>query len=100
MTNDPNRDWLGDTDDGCQSVMAVAYQLQDLARAFDMTGNVRLADELAEASKALFDARELIKGATGKYAHQMVVQSEEATGNMMRAIFASVGASPKDSTHA
>lgn len=85
-----NREALDKLTDGPNMLIWVADELNLLAGAFYDTGNEKVADKLGSIADRVKQARKMIEAGRGEALSDAVRVSEEATGNMLRAVMAGV----------
>jgi hypothetical protein len=78
-----------------QMIISTRYHLEALSHAFRRVGNEAIADELDDAAAGLLEAKRGIDAGVSEYVNNGLRQSQEATGNMLRAVLAASGVDPK-----
>lgn len=71
-------------------VMVVSSELVSLARAFERIGNASVAEELFGYANDLREVKATIFSSVGDLTHQIFVDAQESSNNMLRAALASV----------
>lgn len=82
MSHDPNRSWIDDTRI-IDHALSSRHELDVLARAFALTGNITVAKKLYDVSDQLEMASEVLRSMTGKVAYEGMERAREGTRNVL-----------------
>lgn len=82
------KDWFNTAFDELNVVWNVSYELDDLAKAFYNTGNSYVATQLSDCAKVIKEAQAKIRTAIGQSINERCIASQQATVNMLNAVFA------------
>lgn len=81
-------DYLKEISNACGIINMNAFTLEDMSRAFYVTGNKELADTLCSIVDELQQAQRVINGATSKNVNDMHDRAQQSTTNMINACLA------------
>jgi hypothetical protein len=76
--------FLAKMQDASRTMKGTVYALDFLADAIEFVGLTRISEPLRVNSKGLREAAEKLDDAIGEMVEHMVIESDEATNNMVR----------------
>jgi hypothetical protein len=77
--------YLDDVFNGGETIRNEAYDIQDLSRAFALTGNEQLSGHLWRIAERLFDADKQIQDAVSTEITQIMHDTQKRTGDVVLA---------------